>query len=172
MTDETEHEDWPLCQPPEPPVSCQACGEPFTEANLAAYLDTVPLCRDCLDLHGQLKEAAYTSDHDVNWPGNYAVAALDLDNAGQRRAVGLYAALGWCDPQENPEDTLRTLLTDGAKPPPDDQVRHEWVTGRRPPGLTSIEWPAWIEPGPGFADDSGWQSCARCGAIRYSNPRW
>jgi hypothetical protein len=172
MTDQTEHDDWPECQPPEPPTSCRACGEPFTEANLPAYLDTLPLCLDCLHLYGQLKAAAYTDDHAVQWPGNYALAALDLDETGQRRAAGLYGALGWCDPQDSPGDTLRTLLTGGAKPPPDTQVRHEWVTGRRPPALTGIEWPAGIEPGPGFADDPGWQSCARCGATRYHNPRW
>jgi hypothetical protein len=138
---------------------------------MAMHLGTVPLCPDCLDLHGQLKEAARATHGNMTWPGNYALAALDLGEAGQRRAAGLCAALGWCDPQGSPEETLRMLLTDGAKQRP-DRVRHEWVTGSRPPAVADIEWPAWIEPGPGFTDDAGWQSCARCGAVQYRNPRW
>jgi hypothetical protein len=147
MTDQTEHEDWPECQPPEPPVSCRACGEPFTDARSFAHAFTrLPLCPDCDRLDDHLETAR--GEHDVNWPGNYALAALDLDEAGQRRAVGLYAAFGWCDPQGSPRDTLRALVTDGAKPfPPDPQVRHDWIAGDQR------------------------HTCGRCGEVKYDNFR-
>jgi hypothetical protein len=145
MTDSAEPADWPDCQPPEPPVSCVSCSEPFTDARpfITAFgSSSTLLCPDCWNLCDQLEGARY--DHDVNWPGNYALAALDLNEAGQRRAAGLYAAFGWCDPQDSPEATLRALLTDGAKPfPPDPQVRHDWIAGDRR------------------------RTCARCGEIRY-----
>jgi hypothetical protein len=173
MTDQDEHDDWPECQPPEPPENCPGCGEAFTETRPYSHaLGRTPMCTVCVDLYYELKAAAYADEHDARWPGNYALAALDLDEAGQRQAAGLYAALGWCDQLDTPGDTLRTLLVDGAKPPPGDQVRHEWVTGRRPPSVTGINWPDWVEPGPGFTDDAGWQSCARCGAVRYQSDRW
>ena len=166
--------DWPECRPPEPSLRCQSCGEPFTETNLPGTLGgtKLQLCADCIDLFCWLA-AVHTEENFAVWPVGYALATLGLDPAGQRRAAGLYVTLGWCDPSDTPDATLHALLTDGAKPaPPDKQVRHDWVTGRRPPGLTDIEWPAGITPGPGFADDSGWQSCARCGEDRYHNPRW
>jgi len=142
MTEPTEPADWPECQPPEPPVSCRACGEPFTDAQSYAYaFSRLPLCPDCERVYDQLESAMY--DHDVPWPRNYALAALDLDQAGQRRAAGLYVARGWCDPQDNPGDTLRALLTNGPKPPPDGNVRHDWIAGDRQ------------------------QICARCGEIKY-----
>lgn len=145
MTDPAEHDDWPECQPPEPPASCRACGEPFTDARpfITAFGSSKTLlCPDCWNLYDQLEGAMY--HHDVRWPGNYALAALQLDEAGQRRAAGLYVALGWCDPRHSPADTLRALLADGAKPfPPDPQVRHDWI-----------------------ADDQR-QTCARCGTIKW-----
>jgi hypothetical protein len=173
MTGHPELGDWPLCEPPEPPMNCPACGEAFTDARPFSHaLGSTPFCAECVELYGELKAAVYSADHDVRWPGCYALAALDLDAPRQRRAAALYVALGWCDAQDTAEDTLRTLLTDGAKPAPDRQVRHEWVTGRRPAALADFQWPEDVVPGAGFADDSGWQSCARCGAVQYHNPRW
>lgn len=137
-----EQDDWPECQPPEPPTSCSSCGEPFAADRPFTAFGRLMLCPACSDLDDQLEGARY--DYEVNWPGNYALAALALDEAGQRRAVALFAALGWCDPQDNATATLRTLLTDGPKPfPPDQQVRHDWVAGDQR------------------------RTCARCGEIRW-----
>jgi hypothetical protein len=143
MTDPAEDDDWPECQPPDPPVSCRACGEPFTDARSYTYaFSGLPLCPDCDRVYDHLETARY--QHEVRWPGNYALAALDLGEDGQRRAAGLYVALGWCDPRHSPAETLRALLTEGAKPPPPDpRVRHDWIAGE------------------------GRRTCARCGAIKY-----
>ena len=94
-----EQDDWPECQPPAPPTTCRSCGEPFTDDRpfITAFGNSrLPWCPECADLWERLDGARY--DHDVYWPHNYALSALELDEAGQRRAASLYASLGWCDP--------------------------------------------------------------------------
>jgi hypothetical protein len=148
----TDHKDWPLCQPPEPPSNCISCGEPFTTArpfNAFFGSDGTLLCRDCLVLYGQLVTAAYSDHEQADWPANYALAALDLAGADHERAAALYAALGWCDQQDSPGGTLRSLLTDGAKPmpaPAPPAVQHDWIAV------------------------PGGKTCGRCGETRYDYP--
>lgn len=143
MTDHAEPEEWPECELPDLPSCCIGCGEPFADAaSFARALSSRPLCVPCARVDDQLEAARY--DHDVNWPGNVALAALDLDEDGQHRAAGLFVAWDLIDPQDSPADTLRALLTEGAKPlPPEPQVRHDWLPGDQR------------------------KTCARCGEIRW-----
>ncbi len=130
MTDQAEHDDWPECQSPEPPTSCRACGEPFTDARPFIYaFGSMPLCPECERLWMHLEHNRDAVHWEAGWPANMILTALDLNEAARRRAAGLFVAVGWCDPHDDPEETLRVLLADGAKPPRPEKynVRHEWT---------------------------------------------
>jgi hypothetical protein len=158
MTDQAEPEDRPLCQPQ---ADCPSCGQPY---------DVRPgICPGCWDLYNELETAArYSGRYEVTWPANFALAALDLGEEGQRRAAQVYAALGYIDPRETPEATLQALLTEGAKPPPEPpRARHEWVLASPAPDADD-EWAIDL----GLEDRPGQYRCARCGEIRshYRRP--